>query len=375
MSQDTTAPGTPGGPVAEDATAARTESVEVVQPGLLARLGAEVFGTFALVLAIVGVALYVRFTNAGLGLASALAGGVVLAGVVAAVGHVSGGHFNPAVTLGAAIGGRTAWRDVLPYVLAQLVGGALAALVLLATTPQGQSQLDWLAQNGLVDEATRAAVFSNTANGFGEHSPISGLTGGGLEFSFASALLVEVVATAVFVGVVLGVTDKRANHRVAPFAIGLTFTALLLVAAPMTGGSLNPARSLASAILAEPWALEQFWQLFLWGPLLGAAIAGLFYRAFAFAPQQDDLLGEDHVVVTDDAAAAAAGTQTPAAVTASTSTEPTSTASTSTEPAPYGTSSTPGTPATEEIEPGPAGTAADPLDRGDDADGPRSPRV
>lgn len=301
MSQDTTAAGAPGGSVAEDVTVARTEPVAVVQPGLLARLGAEVFGTFALVLAIVGVALYLRFTNAGIVLPVAFAGGVALAGVIAAVGHVSGGHFNPAVTLGAAIGGRTAWRDVLPYWLAQFVGGALAALVLLATTPQGQAQLEWLAQNQLISEATRSAVFSSTANGFGEHSPIAGLTAGNLEFSFASALLLEVVATAVFVGVVLGVTDKRASTRgIAPFAIGLTFTALLLVAAPVTNGSLNPARSLAAAILAQPWALEQFWQLFLWGPLLGAAIAGLFYRAFAFAPTQDDLLGEDQVVVGDD---------------------------------------------------------------------------
>ncbi|WP_069387217.1 MIP/aquaporin family protein [Cellulosimicrobium cellulans] len=301
MSQDTTAAGAPGGSVAEDVTVARTEPVAVVQPGLLARLGAEVFGTFALVLAIVGVALYLRFTNAGIVLPVAFAGGVALAGVIAAVGHVSGGHFNPAVTLGAAIGGRTAWRDVLPYWLAQFVGGALAALVLLATTPQGQAQLEWLAQNQLISEATRSAVFSSTANGFGEHSPIAGLTAGNLEFSFASALLLEVVATAVFVGVVLGVTDKRASTRgIAPFAIGLTFTALLLVASPVTNGSLNPARSLASAILAQPWALEQFWQLFLWGPLLGAAIAGLFYRAFAFAPTHDDLLGEDQVVVGDD---------------------------------------------------------------------------
>ncbi|OLT52454.1 MIP/aquaporin family protein [Cellulosimicrobium sp. CUA-896] len=252
MSQDTTAPGAPGGPVADDVAVARTEPVAVVQPGLLARLGAEVFGTFVLVLAIVGVALYLRFTNAGIVLPVAFAGGVALAGVIAGVGHVSGGHFNPAVTLGAAIGGRTAWRDVLPYWLAQFVGGALAALVLLATTPQGQAQLDWLAQNQLISEATRAAVFSSTANGFGEHSPISGLTAGNLEFSFASALLLEVIATAVFVGVILGVTDKRASTRgVAPFAIGLTYTALLLVAAPVTNGSLNPARSLASAILAQ----------------------------------------------------------------------------------------------------------------------------
>jgi len=261
---------------------------------------AELVGTFILV--VIGSMTIVAAGRMGTPIQVVVPFGFGL-GLLAAIqsaGYVSGGHFNPAVTLGAAIGGRTAWRDVLPYWLAQFVGAALAGLVLLATTPQGAAQLEWLAQNGLITEATRAAVFSGTANGFGEHSPLAGLTGGNLEFSFASALLVEVVVTAIFVGVILGVTDKRVNSKVAPFAIGLTLSALLLVAAPVTNGSLNPARSLASAILAQPWALEQFWQLFLWGPLLGAAIAGLFYRAFAFAPAQDDLLGEDQVVVTED---------------------------------------------------------------------------
>jgi len=373
MSQDTTVPGAPGDPVVEDVTAARTESVAVVQPGLLARLGAEVFGTFVLVLAIVGVALYLRFTNAGIVLPVAFAGGVALAGAIAAVGHVSGGHFNPAVTLGAASGGRTAWRDVLPYWLAQFVGAALAGLVLLATTPQGAAQLEWLAQNGLIAEATRAAVFSGTANGFGEHSPLAGLTGGNLEFSFASALLVEVVVTAIFVGVILGVTDKRVNSKVAPFAIGLTLSALLLVAAPVTNGSLNPARSLASAILAQPWALEQFWQLFLWGPLLGAAIAGLFYRAFAFAPAQDDLLGEDKVVVTDDLdapgvaglAGTAAGTTAGAAAVAEAQ-----------QSAPAETEVVEVTEVVEEVETPAAETpATDEGPASDDADGTQAPKA
>ncbi|WP_251153111.1 aquaporin [Cellulosimicrobium sp. Marseille-Q4280] len=300
MSQDTTAPGSTGGPVVEDVTVERTESVAVVQPGLLARLGAEVFGTFFLVLAIVGVAMWARFFNGNLVLSVAFAGGVALLAAIAAVGHVSGGHFNPAVTLGAAIGGRTAWRDVLPYWLAQVVGAVLAGLVLLATIPR--SSLDVLQQNTLIDEATTAALFRTTANGFDAHSPLtSTFAAAGVEVTvgLAAALLVEVVATAVLVGVILGVTDNRTRSTIAPIAIGLALAALLLVAAPFTNASLNPARSTVSAVFGGDWALSQLW-LFWVAPLLGAAIAGLFYRAFAFAPAQDDLLGEDQLVTTEE---------------------------------------------------------------------------
>ncbi|WP_435738859.1 aquaporin [Cellulosimicrobium sp. PMB13] len=300
MSQDTTAPGSPGGPVVEDVTVERTESVAVVQPGLFARLGAEVFGTFFLVLAIVGVAMWARFFNGNLVLSVAFAGGVALLAAIAAVGHVSGGHFNPAVTLGAAIGGRTAWRDVLPYWLAQVVGAVLAGLVLLATIPR--SSLEVLQQNTLIDEATTAALFRTTANGFDAHSPLaSTFAAAGVEVTvgLAAALLVEVVATAVLVGVILGVTDNRTRSTIAPIAIGLALAALLLIAAPFTNASLNPARSTVSAVFGGDWALSQLW-LFWAAPLLGAAIAGLFYRAFAFAPAQDDLLGEDQLVTTEE---------------------------------------------------------------------------
>jgi len=307
MSQDTTAPGAPEG-IADDARHAPAETVAVVQPGLLARLGAEVFGTFFLVLAIVGVAMWVRFFNGNLVLAVALAGGLALLAAVAAVGHVSGGHFNPAVTLGAAIGGRTAWRDVLPYWIAQLVGALLAGLVLLATIPR--ATLDVLQQNQLLDEATTGALFRATANGFDEHSPIVGTFGGaaqqlGLEVTLplVAALLIEVIATALFVGVILGVTDSRSRSTVAPVAIGLALGVLILVAAPFTNASLNPARSTVSAVFGGDWALSQLW-VFWVAPLLGAAIAGLFYRAFAFAPKQDDLLGEEQVVTVTEGAPA-----------------------------------------------------------------------
>ncbi len=274
MSQDTTAPGAPEG-IADDARHAPAETVAVVQPGLLARLGAEVFGTFFLVLAIVGVAMWVRFFNGNLVLAVALAGGLALLAAVAAVGHVSGGHFNPAVTLGAAIGGRTAWRDVLPYWIAQLVGALLAGLVLLATIPR--ATLDVLQQNQLLDEATTGALFRATANGFDEHSPIVGTFGGaaqqlGLEVTLplVAALLIEVIATALFVGVILGVTDSRSRSTVAPVAIGLALGVLILVAAPFTNASLNPARSTVSAVFGGDWALSQLW-VFWVAPLLGAA--------------------------------------------------------------------------------------------------------
>ncbi|GEM_PF-60030 len=315
MSQDTTAPGAPEGLV-DAPRPAPTEAVAVVQPSLLARLGAEVFGTFFLVLAIVGVAMWVRFFNGNLVLAVALAGGLSLVAAVAAVGHVSGGHFNPAVTLGAAIGGRTAWRDVLPYWLAQLVGALLSGVVLLATIPR--ATLDVLQQNQLLDEATTGALFRATANGYESHSPIVGTFGGaaqqlGLEVTLPllGALLIEAIGTAVFVGVILGVTDSRTRSTVAPIAIGFALGVLILVAAPFTNASLNPARSTVSAVFGGDWALSQLW-VFWVAPLLGGAIAGLFYRAFAFAPKQDDLLGEDQVVTLADAPAAGAVPADPA---------------------------------------------------------------
>lgn len=312
MSQDTTAPGAPEGLV-DAPRPAPTEAVAVVQPSLLARLGAEVFGTFFLVLAIVGVALYARFFNGNLAIAVGLAGGIALLGAVAAVGNVSGGHFNPAVTLGAAIGARTAWRDVLPYWLAQLVGGALAMLVLLATVPGGNF-LEFLQSNGLVSDATKSAFVQSAANGFAEHAPIAGTLAqyqAQTSVPLVSALLIEVIATAIFVGIILGVTDKRSNPQLAAVAIGLSLAILITFAAPFTNASLNPARSFATAVFGGGWAMSQLW-VFIVGPLLGAAIAGLFYRAFAFAPKQDDLLGEDQVVTLADAPAAGAVPADPA---------------------------------------------------------------
>ncbi|QGQ20899.1 MIP family channel protein [Cellulomonas sp. JZ18] len=261
---------------------------------MLARLGAEALGTFFLVLAGVGIALYATFSNVGGGLAVALGFGIALLASIVAFGAVSGGHFNPAVTFGACLAGRTPFRDLLPYWLAQVVGGALAAAVLYLTIPSGLPGL--VSQTG---DTSRRGLFSGTANGYGDHSPLARLSGEQAEFTLVAALLVEVVATAVFVGVILGATDRRANKAHVPFAVGLSLTVLLLVATPVTNGSLNPARSLAAAIFSESWALEQVW-LFWVAPLLGAAIAALVYRAFAAEPAEDSLFGEDETYVVED---------------------------------------------------------------------------
>ncbi|MGV8977038.1 MAG: aquaporin [Cellulomonas sp.] len=267
------------------------EVLETGEPSLVARLGAEAFGTFFLVLAGVGTALYAGITGVGGGpLAVAFAFAIaVIAGAIA-VGNISGGHFNPAVTFGAAVAGRTAWRDVLPYWLAQLIGGAAAAgllYVVLASLPA-------LAGH-------ERSFFSGAANGFGAHSPIGGQTGGE-GFGLLGALLIELVVTAVFVGVILGATDRRSAHQQAPFAIGLTLGVGVLIALPVTNAALNPARATAAAIFSDGWAFGQLW-LFWVAPLAGAGIAALVYRAFAAEAVRDDLLGEadlEEIIVTEE---------------------------------------------------------------------------
>jgi len=278
----------------DDAYLVPAGTVVAAGPGLLARLGAEAFGTFFLVLVGVGIALYSTFSNVGGGLGVGLGFGVAVLAAIIAVGHVSGGHFNPAVTLGAALAGRTPFRDLLPYWLAQVVGGALAAAVLFLTVPSNLPGL--VSQTG---EASVRSFFSSTANGFGTHSPLATLSGGQAEFGLVAALLVEVVGTAVFVGVILGATDRRANKQHVPFAVGLTLTVVILLATPVTNASINPARSLAAAIFSDSWAFEQVW-LFWVAPLLGAAIAALVYRAFAAEPVEDSLFAEDELYVAEE---------------------------------------------------------------------------
>lgn len=236
-----------------------------VAPATSARIAAEVFGTFLLVFGTIGTALFAAsfgFENGtpfGVGfLGVSIAIGLTVFIGAATVGHISGGHFNPAVTVGLAVAGRFAWSGVLPYIAAQLIGGALASTVLFAILAGGPDGALATAQAG-----------GFASNGYGEHSP------GG--FSLLAVLITEVVATAVFLFVILGVTGPRAIPGIAPAAIGGTLTLLHLATIPVSNTSLNPARSIATAIYGGGDALGQLW-LFLLAPVLGAVIAGLSQR-------------------------------------------------------------------------------------------------
>lgn len=272
------------------------EEVEVVlvpaaaEAGLAARLGAEAFGTFVLVFVGVAIALYSWASGIDT-LAVALGFGVAVIAGAAAVGHISGGHFNPAVTLGAAIAGRLRWADVLPYWLAQLVGGIAAAATLFATASSEIAKFAAIIA-AVQPDATQGSreFFASVSNGFAEHAPLAQFaerivtqSSGAVEsisVPLVVALLVEIVATAIFVGVILAVTDSRVKVRFAPVVIGLTLTVLILATAPFTNASINPARSTATAIFGADWPLSQLW-LFWVAPLVGAAIAALVYTVFA----------------------------------------------------------------------------------------------
>lgn len=229
---------------------------------LLPRLTAEFLGTFVLVFGGCGAAIFSAQVlsdgpiNMGIGfLGVALAFGLTVLVMAYAVGHISGGHFNPAVTLGAALAGRLDWKSVLPYWLVQLVGATFAGLVLFAIA------------NGKDGFSATESGFAS--NGYGDRSPDG--------YSMLSALIVEVVLTAIFLYVILGTTDTRAPAGFAPLAIGLSLTLIHLVAIPVTNTSVNPARSLGVAWFAGPEALGQVW-LFILAPLVGAAIAGVSYK-------------------------------------------------------------------------------------------------
>ncbi len=240
------------------ATPVSNADVDVDATSSLAqRVTAEMFGTFLLVGGVIGTALF-SSPNTGI-LGVALAVGLAVIGGAYAVGHISGGHFNPAVTLGAAASGRFAWRDVPYYVLAQVIGGALATTVLFVIATNGPAG----ALQGFIDGGF-------ASNGFGDHSP------GG--FSLVAVIVAEVVLTAVFLYVILGVTDRRAASGFAPLAIGLTLSVLHLIAIPISNASFNPARSIATAIFGGTDALIQLW-VFIVAPIVGALIAGFTYGA------------------------------------------------------------------------------------------------
>jgi aquaporin Z len=221
------------------------------------KLLAEFFGTFWLVLGGCGAAvLAAKFPGVGIGLLGvALAFGLTVVTMAYAVGHISGAHFNPAITIGVWFAGRIGGRDVLPYVIVQVLGGIAAASV-LALIASGAPGFN-VAASGLA------------ANGYAEHSPGS--------YSLVACFLTEVVMSCFFLLVILGATSKRAPVGFAPLAIGLTLTLIHLVSIPVTNTSVNPARSTGPALVVGGWALHQLW-LFWVAPILGAAIGGSLHQ-------------------------------------------------------------------------------------------------
>ena len=222
---------------------------------MMKKLSAEAIGTFWLVFGGCGSAvLAAGFPEFGIGfMGVALAFGLTVLTMVYAVGPISGGHFNPAVSLGLAIGGRFDWNELIPYWMALVIGGFLGALVL------------YFIASGKPDFV--AGGFAS--NGFGDLSPG--------KYGLASALTIEIVLTAAFLLVILGATSKKAPAGFAGIAIGLTLTLIHLISIPVTNTSVNPARSIATAIFAQNGALGQVW-LFIVAPMVGAALGALVWK-------------------------------------------------------------------------------------------------
>lgn len=220
------------------------------------KYGAEFFGTFWLVLGGCGSAvLAAAFPQLGIGLLGvSLAFGLTVLTMAFAVGHISGCHLNPAVSIGLWAGGRFSAKELVPYIVSQVLGGIAAAGVLYLIA-SGKAGFDV------------AGGFAS--NGFGEHSP------GG--YSMVSALVTEVVMTMMFLLVILGSTDKRAPQGLAPIAIGLCLTLIHLISIPVTNTSVNPARSTAVALFVGDWAISQLW-LFWLAPIAGAVLGAVAYR-------------------------------------------------------------------------------------------------
>ncbi len=220
------------------------------------RLGAEFLGTFWLVFGGCGSAiLAAAFPDVGIGLLGvSLAFGLTVLTMAYAVGHISGGHFNPAVTLGLWAGGRFGAGQIIPYWVAQVIG-AIAAAAVLYVIASGNAEFGL--ETGFA------------ANGFGDHSP------GG--YTITAALAAEIVLTFFFVLIIMGATDTRAPAGFGPLAIGLALTSIHLVSIPVTNTSVNPARSTGQALFVGDWALAQLW-LFWVAPLIGGALGGIVYR-------------------------------------------------------------------------------------------------
>ncbi len=223
---------------------------------LRVRMIAEFIGTFWLVLGGCGSAvLALGYPVIGIGLLGVSAAfGLTVLTMAYAIGHISGCHLNPAVSVGLAAGGRFSWSEVLPYVIAQVLG-AIAAAALLYLIASGKAGFDLAGGLG--------------ANGYAEHSPG--------KYSLGAGFVTEVTMTFMVLMIILGATDERAPKGFAPVAIGLGLMLIHLVSIPVTGTSVNPARSTGPAVIVGGWALEQLW-LFWIAPLAGALLAGFVYR-------------------------------------------------------------------------------------------------
>jgi len=223
--------------------------------GMSKKLGAEFIGTFWLVLGGCGSAvLAAGFPELGIGFVGvSLAFGLTVLTMAFAIGHISGCHLNPAVSVGLMVGGRFSSSELVPYIAAQVLGGIAGAAVLYVIA---SGQAGW-----------ETAGFAS--NGFGEHSP------GG--YSMTAALVTEVVMTFMFLIIILGATDGRAPAGFAPIAIGLGLTLIHLISIPVTNTSVNPARSTGVALFEGGWAISQLW-LFWIAPIVGAALAGIVYK-------------------------------------------------------------------------------------------------
>ena len=220
------------------------------------KLAAEFIGTFWLVLGGCGSAvLAAAFPDVGIGLAGvSLAFGLTVLTMAYAIGHISGCHLNPAVTIGLWAGGRHPAREVVPYIIAQVLGAIGGAFIVYAIA-SGKAGFDLA--GGLA------------SNGYGEHSPGA--------YTLAAGFLTEVVMTLMFLLIILGATDRRAPAGFAPIAIGLGLTLIHLISIPVTNTSVNPARSTGPALVVGDWALSQLW-LFWVAPIIGALVAGFIYR-------------------------------------------------------------------------------------------------
>ena len=235
------------------------------------RLGAEFIGTLWLVLGGCGAAvLDAAFPNLGIGFAGvALAFGLTVVTMAYAVGHVSGAHFNPAVTVGLWAGGRFPAKDIIPYIVAQSLGAVVAAGIL------------YVIASGNSDFSLAGGFASN---GYGDHSPC--------HYSLLACAACEVVMTFAFLFVIMGATHGSAPRGFAPLAIGLCLTLIHLISIPVTNTSVNPARSLGPALFAGGWAIEDLW-LFWTAPFVGALLGGFAYRWISpLTPLPIDVSGE-----------------------------------------------------------------------------------